>query len=117
MGLMIRCILMLLGPIAAVLFVGAGATAVSAVPDRPRLDAPTSQLGVPVNGLRLEVAARFIAEDDGRGEPRLEQTVIFHNESDATICLDVHEIHDSLVLAHISPSSMVKVRSTIAPWG
>ena len=93
---------------AGLLAVFAGHGAHTAVPDRTRRDAPVTPHGVAVNGLRLEIKARFVPEQDGWGSPQIEKTVTFHNETDATICLDGYSTYHSLVLAHISPSHMVR---------
>jgi hypothetical protein len=44
--------------------------------------------------------------------------VIFHNESDATICLDGYFYHERLVLSNVSPAKFLQEQRThIAPNG
>jgi hypothetical protein len=79
-------------------------------PDRPELAARAlAHEGQPVNGLRLEAAARFVAEEDGWGAPKLETTVTFHNQTDAPILVDGYSSYYRLILARVAPEDAVQV--------
>ena len=64
-------------------------------PEKPK---PLSHEGKPVNGLRLEVAAQFVPEEEGWGAPKLETAFTFHNETDREIVLDGYSTPFRLIL-------------------
>jgi hypothetical protein len=82
------------------LLLWAGATA--AVPI-PTLDPePLPHEGQPVNDLRLEIACRFLPEQDGWGSPKLETTFTFFNHTDQPILLAGYALSYRLVLSRVT---------------
>jgi hypothetical protein len=70
---------------------------------------PLPHEGVAVNGLRLEVRAHFVPEEDGWGSPKLHTTFTFFNETDTTIVLDGYGLHYRLVLSRLGPADAVRI--------
>ena len=73
--------------------------------------------GKAVNGLRLEVAAKFVPEQPNWGSPKLETTFTFHNLTDKDILLDGWTVHFRLVLSRVAPLDAVTVSTAQSdPW-
>jgi len=88
-------------------------------PDARAQDKPKAlqHEGKPVNGLRLEVAAKFVPEEEGWGAPKLETAFTFHNETDKEILLDGYSIAFRLILSRLSPPDAVETSSMqTRPW-
>jgi hypothetical protein len=67
--------------------------------------------GKAVNGLRLEVAARFIPEEPGWGSPKLAVDFTFINDSNAPILLNTCALSHSLQLTRIEPLDGISIRT------
>ena len=65
--------------------------------------------GRTVNGLRLEIIAKFVPENAAKGSPSLETTFTFLNETDLWILLDNYSLYFRLVPSRVEPIDALEI--------